>query len=212
MTTHPLSRAAFDLVGSLQGKTNVFAHPPEITKDGAQTMCSSFLTLMIARTYDVNPVLWAALFGKEWPRARNYFNTFDRLMLGGDTSKTLDMIRPGTLGAIGYDENRNGHSGHCFIVLEAPISTGEKRGKLKKYALRVADSSQSNHGPNDTRWTPEGQTGGIGIGNMALWADDEGIVKGYSWSMENTSDVLYDGSGQSIAFANIPKDWSLRHG
>lgn len=210
--THPLAQSVFDTVNSLKGKPNTFASPPELTKNGAQTMCSTFVTLMLNRTYDIAPVHFVAMFGKRWPRARDYYRAFDRLLLGGDTSMTLAMIEPGTVCGIGYDENRDAHSGHCFIVLEAPVSTGDTRGKLNKYLLRVGDSSKSDHGPTDTRWMLKGQTGGIGIGNMALWVNDDGIVKGYSWSMENTSEVLYHGIGQSLAFANIPKDWSLRNG
>lgn len=211
MSTHPLAQKCFDVVNDLQGKPNVFGSPAVIDKNGATTSCSSLGTLMLAK-YEVPLVLWTALFGRSWPRAREYFNSFDRLMLGDDDATALKGVGSGTLAAIGYDEDRETMSGHFFICLDTPIATGHRYGDLTEYSVRVFDSCRSSHGEDDTRWTPTGAKGGIGIGKMALLVDDLGDVKGYRWSLSVASEVMHNGRGQSLAFANIPADWSLRHG
>lgn len=211
MKTHPLLQTCLDTLNALPGKVNNFGSPAIITSKGATTTCSTFHTMMLAKTYHLNPVMWMAIFGKKWPRARDYFQAYNRLMLGGNTLKISD-IKPGTLAAIGYDEDRRNMSGHCFIAMEAPMDVKESRGGSNKHSLRVIDCTQTSHGANDTRWTPEGPKGGIGIGTMAVWASDDGKVTGYSWSMESTSDVMHNGGGQNLSFANVPSDWSLRHG
>jgi hypothetical protein len=202
--THPLADFCLRTVGDLRGRQNIFGGPARLLKDAARTTCSTFLTLALQRTYDVGPALWPALFDVKRPRARDYQRAFAAGMLGPPIERVED-IRPGTVGAIGYDEDRDGMSGHCFVVVGSPI----KRHGVDGYVLRVVDSCRSMHGSDDTRAaTP----GGIGMGEMVLLVDENKAVKGYRWSLAFDSVACLNGSGQTLSFANIPTSWSLRHG
>jgi hypothetical protein len=52
--------------------------------------------------------------------------------------------------------------------------------------------------------------GGIGTGFMRLLADEAGNVVGHSWSVSIESEIVYNGNGLELAFANVPSTWSAR--
>ena len=57
-----------------------------------------------------------------------------------------------------------------------------------QYAIEVIDSSQSGHGPNDTRKLANGAwADGAGIGTLRLYADAAGNITGYTWSTYSNS-------------------------
>lgn len=209
MTSHILANQCNELVDQLEGKQNIFGAGAAITPDGATTTCSTFLTLVLKEMYDVNPVVWVALFGDKWPRARDYYSAFSGLLLGGNSDVALEDIQKGTLAAIGYVDDREGMSGHCFICLGRPIATRRLFGDLEEYSIEIVDSCRSHHGEGDTRIE---KPGGIGIGIMALLVDTKKEVQGYRWSLSVASELMHNGRGQRIAFANIPADWRLRNG
>jgi len=197
-----LRDAAEILVASLRGKTNTFElGAATLTSDLARTSCSTFLSAILRRTFDINSVVWAALFGKPSPRARDFAMTFERGLL--PPIRSVKDLRAGMLGAIRYDDDRGGMSGHCFIVSEPPVVHGT-HGQWTKYRLMVIDSCRTSHGIGDTRAST---AGGIGRGIMGLYADKTDKIVGYTWSLAADSEVMHNDQGQRISFADVPSDW-----
>ena len=206
--THPLVTYCADVVRFLEGKPNVFGSPCEIGQDGATTTCSTFLTMALMRCYSLQRADIIDAFEGTWPRAR----AFQQAFAAGRPSEPLFKVTdlgPGTMGAIGYDEDQEGMSGHCFIVMERPRSTVYRYGGFAEYIVAVCDSCRTHHGASDSRYL---KPGGIGIGPIRLLVDDNDVVQGYTWSLGIESTAKYNGQGQQLSFANPPPDWRLRHG
>ena len=197
-----LRDAAEIIVASLRGKPNTFElGAATLTKDAARTSCSTFLAAILRRTFEVPNTLWVALFGKPSPRARDFATAFDHGMLPHVTN--VRDIKPGMLGAISYDDERGGMSGHCFIVSEPPVEHAP-HGQWTKYRMMVIDSCRTSHGIGDSR---AAIPGGIGRGIMGLFADKTGKIVGYTWSLALDSEVMHNGQGQRISFADVPSEW-----
>lgn len=204
----PLAKVALDFVFTLRDRPNVFAIKSALLTDTeARTSCSSFLTLLLGKVYDVK---FINIFGRRFPRAAQFAQMFHR----EQPVTRIEDIEASTLFAVAYDEEQEGMSGHCVVMTSKPQKTGaDSVDGLHEYAVGVVDSCRSAHGRQDTRWRPTGPVGGIGAGTMALLAEpDTGIVRAFRWSLEVESECHYDGRGQLLAFFNIPSDWRLRHG
>jgi len=200
-----LRDSAEAIVRSLRGKPNTFVlGAATLTSDLARTSCSTFLSAILRRTFDINNVVWVAMFGKASPRARDFAMAFELPMLPPVTH--IKELRAGMLGAIRYDTDRGGMSGHCFIASEPPVMHGA-HGALTKYRLMVIDSCRTSHGAGDTRAISTATAGGIGRGIMGIYADKSGKIVAYTWSMALDSEVMHNGQGQRISFADVPSEW-----
>lgn len=174
---------ASKIVRSLRGRPNTFGvGAASLTEDGAVTSCSTFLGLLLRQVFDEAPT--------RIPRARHWM----------DYLSPTDFfdVSPGCIGVIEYDEDREGMSGHCFIVER--LNTGG--------AMRVIDSCKSSHGTDDTRWNGEKGLGGIGIGTMVVRHDGAGNVSSYRWSTLPSSEVMLQGQGQRLLFGRVPRTWT----
>ncbi len=59
-----------------------------------------------------------------------------------------------------------------------------------QYELSVIDSSHTGHGPTDTRHYAKGKFhSGVGEGLFRLYANRDGVLTGYSWSVTKASEV-----------------------
>lgn len=192
---------------------NVFAMGPYVLEHDpwfASTTCSSFVTGLIAETFDLPVALFKALFGSGAPRARDYFNTIHKGLLGSAPLRVTE-IQEGDIGVIRYDAAEDGMTGHVFIIAGKPVPTGEVMGsEVKVYKIPVVDSCRSSHGPGDSRFTPEAQHGGIGEGFMRILVHGSGVVTGYMWRGEGTSEVYWSGYGQDIVIGKVPDGWKVR--
>lgn len=161
----------------------------------ARTVCSSFTTLLIEHTYG-----WTGKDIRVWldsthPEADAYHDAiiarhrFKRIV-------HVTALRPGDILAVKYADHhvsKNGveDTGHVMIVAAAPQSMNDRKPVVagtRQYLVTVIDSSASGHGPNDTRHQPNGRfTGGIGRGEMRLYADTSGRIAGYTWSSTTNS-------------------------
>lgn len=207
---HPLVRTAEMHVRNLKDKPNRFGLGKiTINANEAFTSCSTFHGAMLLHTYDVDPAVFRALFGSRYPRARSFQQTYSAGNVFPAATKLAD-IQPGTVGAIGYEEDRDGMSGHCLIVVEKPRPTGAVWGADREYSVRVVDSCKSSHGEDDTRWNGKVGTGGVGMGNMRILVSNNDSIVAHSWSVSFDSQVVYNGDGLELAFANIPSNWSPR--
>lgn len=209
-TVHPLVTTVNKQIDHLRDKINRFAiSKTTYNTTEAVTSCSTYQIISFMQAYKIDADDIVSLFGSKWPRARAFQWAYSK-----SAQPTIDKIKPGTLGAIGYKEDREGMSGHCFIVMASPVATGAMWGKNREFKVRVADSCRSSHGEGDTRYrfgaSGPLHLGGIGIGTMRLLADEAGNVVGHSWSVSIESEVVYNGDGLELAFANVPSTWSAR--
>jgi hypothetical protein len=172
--------------------------------------------------YDINPVVWTALFQSKKPNARMFYHAARMRMLPTDRG-FVHEIKPGDLGFICYDENRNGFSGHAFLVVTEPLKTDRvSESGLEEWLVGVIDSSRTSHGPGDTRFNEKTgeHTGGIGQGTMRLLSRSvrvEGFptepfneIKGYKWRGVGNSEECLLGKGQNMIMASVPREWPLR--
>lgn len=201
------------LVVALEGSPmNIYAEgAPKVSWDSrpplARTVCSSFVTLLLQRSYG-----WSNSFVKDWtgfidPHGRDYHdaiverNGFKRILHVGE-------IRPGDFLAIKYPKNRISKdgaedTGHIMIVdsmlpdrtTTEPLVTG-----THQYFVSVIDSSHSGHGASDTRHAGRGKfSGGIGRGIFRIYTDSTDRIAGYTWSNEQTSKFCVPEAGDLVA-------------
>jgi len=183
-----------DLLQSEQGATannwpNVYGLPAFITWSGAQskakTECSSFVTLLWQHTYGWTASDFHNWMGSTSPDAAKYHDTivaqngFQRLQL-------VQQIQPGDILAIVYYPELQSPSGHVMIVQDLPQtnSSAPLVASTRQWTVPVIDSSSSYHGTSDTRYA---HPGGIGHGIFRLYANSDGTVMGYTWSLLGTS-------------------------
>jgi hypothetical protein len=154
-----------------------------------RTQCNSFLTRVLERGYgwtDTDIRLW---LGSTSPSAVMYH---DAVVAGNGfaTVATLSAILPGDVLAIRYPAGGS-VSGHIATVVSAPVLYGPAAPWVAgtyQYAVTVVDSSNSGHGPTDTRLAPGGTWNpGAGIGVMRLYVDAQGAVAGHTWSTSTGS-------------------------
>jgi hypothetical protein len=87
------------------------------------------------------------------------------------------LLLPGDVFAIRYSPGSGGAKGHVGIVAAPPVA---ERRWPSSFAVKVADSSASRHGPGDTRLDG---TGGLGVGDMLFREDPStGKFNGWAWS------------------------------
>jgi hypothetical protein len=209
-----LAERAMHYVKGLAGSENSFASENEhayLQDDPfcARTRCSSFLRLILRDTFDVPDTLWIATFGRSWPRAVDFHAAATRRLL--PRVERIEELRAGDLGFIGYDVERNGFTGHAFIVMSTPMLAAEKFGALDVYGVDVVDSCRSSHGPGDTRFVGLGnERGGIGCGRMRIVSGGTGAPAGYLWSARDASELMLNGKGQEVVFCRVPSEWKPR--
>ncbi len=164
----------------------------------ARTVCSSFTTLLLEHTYGWTDKEIRAWVGESNPMASVFHdeivakNRFLRIV-------HVKAIRPGDILAVKYTDHHvssNGveDTGHVMIVALRPMLITAQKPVIEgteQYLVAVIDSSASGHGPRDTRHKPDGTfTGGIGRGEMRLYADADGKIAGYTWSATPKSPYL----------------------
>lgn len=88
---------------------------------------------------------------------------------------------------------RHDNTGHIMLVIEAPRHMNDSPpcvDRATQWSVTVIDSSESGHGPTDTRHK-RGEGGhdhdGLGRGVFRLYANGRGEVVGFSWSTTKAS-------------------------
>ena len=175
----------------------------------ARTVCSSFITLLLQHTYG-----WKDAEIRTWlhsadPDAAPYHDAIvDRQRF----KRILHMkaLRPGDILAVKYTDHhvsRNGveDTGHVMLVagLPHPEESRKSTPGKKAFVVSIIDSSASGHGPQDTRAKQNGRlTGGIGQGEIRLYADQEDRIIGYTWSTLASS-PYYSGPDRDIVAGRL---------
>lgn len=184
-TIYPLNWAK-RLVATIESKNNIYGSNPTYIKwkdvEGAtvsenRTVCSSFITRLLKRTYGYTTSEIENWTGANNPKAVTYYNTITKQRHFQIINSVSD-IQPGDLLAIKYSENaqsgededdpnvdknllsntqcpkRSSSTGHIVLIRNVPTvrkSWPPIQQDLTQYSLNVVDSSKSGHGCHDTR-------------------------------------------------------------
>jgi hypothetical protein len=125
-------------------------------------------------------------FGSHRPTADLYHDAITEGR-GFSAVTTVDQLRPGDVIAIKYI-TRHDNTGHIMLVVERPhrmIAGVPIIGDTAQWAVDVIDSSESGHGPTDTRHkrADNGRDhDGLGRGVVRLYSSPSGEVVGFTWS------------------------------
>ena len=177
------------------------AVPSELHAD-----CSGFLNLLVAHACGLSADQILKRFGRARPLAKTWYAMISA-QFGFEEIRRVQDIRPGDFIAIQYPPGGE-NTGHCMLA--AGVATQRKATKplladSTQWEVTVIDSSMSPHGSTDTRNRPAageaanaGATAaadkpahatGLGQGILRLYADKDGKIVGYSWSVLGGSDL-----------------------
>ncbi|HXX39359.1 MAG TPA: hypothetical protein VEP50_14635 [bacterium] len=170
---------------------NVYGSRPTIVRwaeDGKgpaanRSVCSSFVTHVFERAYGFNRIVIRQWFGKSDPRAIDYVRTIDAGR-GFEPVLRVTAIQAGDVIAIAYPPGGES-TGHVMLAdgVAAPrVTTAPLEPGLRQYEIAVIDSSRSGHGFSDTRMLVGSRKTGVGRGTLRLYAAQDGMISGYSWS------------------------------
>lgn len=179
------------------------AYPPIVTWagiDGATTYsnvsdCSSLLSLVMKRSYGITDTAMVAWLGAKWPGPKAYH---DAIVAGAHFTRitAISQMQPGDVLAIkGLSA---GYSSHVAVIVRAPmpvIATKPFIAETTQYQILVDDSTSNYHYIQDTRYvaSPDTSFTGAGRGMMRLYADTNGNLVGFTWSMSNGSTYYTNG-------------------
>lgn len=158
-----------------------------------RTQCSSFVTRVLKQAYNWSDDDFRNWFGSNSPTAATYHNTIEA-QNGFSLVQKIGDIQSGDIIAVKYLDDPTS-TGHTMIVKSTatlrsptlPLADG-----TFQYEIDVIDSSKSGHGATDTRLMADGSWDtGAGAGKLRLYADNNGDVVGYSWSVAKNS-VYFD--------------------
>jgi hypothetical protein len=169
-----------------------------------RSKCASFVTSILMQSYG-----WTGTDFKTWmastsPTADKYYNAITQ-QNGFYVIGNVNDIVPGDIFAIKYPSGST-VTGHLMVARgvavprtsSAPIIDG-----TYQYEIQVIDSSQSGHGPTDTRRNADGTYNpGAGIGVLRLYVDSAGALVGYTWSTYSNSQ-FYDSSTRPIVVGRL---------
>jgi hypothetical protein len=149
------------------------------------TDCSGFVDHLLMHTYGYTPDDFKRWFDSHRPSAKRYYDAINE-QTGFTRIDHITDLRPGDFISVKY-LTRTDNTGHIMLVDKAaerlPTSRAEQHGEA--WAVTVIDSSESGHGPADTRHK-QGDNGkdhdGIGRGIVRIYADRDGRPVGFSWS------------------------------
>ena len=163
-----------------------FSAPPE-----SRTDCSGFIDHLLMHDDGYTPADFKHWLGSGRPNAARYH---DAIVEGRGFSRVTKVadLKAGDLLAIKY-LTRTGNSGHLMLAVDAPrrvSATPPQVDGTTQWVVTVVDSSESGHGPTDTRHK-RGAGGkdhdGLGRGVFRVYADGTGEVAGFAWSTTKAS-------------------------
>jgi hypothetical protein len=186
--------AARDLVSHLDLDHTHYEHGQgTVTWTGlpsSYTDCSGFVDHLLMHTYGYGAEDFQRWFGSRRPSARRYYEAVVE-QTGFIRLERVTDLRPGDFIAVKYLK-RSDNTGHIMLVDRPPERETSHSGKSRPgdshgeaWLVTVFDSSESGHGPTDTRHKkgPDGRDhDGVGRGVLRLFADEQGRINGFSWS------------------------------
>jgi hypothetical protein len=125
-------------------------------------------------------------FDSHRPSARRYHDAIVD-QHGFADIKELSHVRPGDILAVKYLKRKD-NTGHIMLVAGTPRRMQPKKPIVEgagQWEVPVIDSSETGHGPSDTRHH-KGQQGkdhdGLGEGVLRIYTDRQDKVIGFTWS------------------------------
>ena len=186
--------AARDLVARVDLDRTRYEHGQGTVDFGATpssyTDCSGLIDHLLMHSYGYSVDDFRRWFGSRRPSARRYYDA----IVGQSGFVHLERVtdlRPGDLISVKYlKESEN--TGHIMLVNQrperAPAPSDASRARSahgESFLISVIDSSESGHGPTDTRHKrgPGGRDhDGIGQGVLRVYVDGADRVTGFAWS------------------------------
>ena len=157
----------------------------------SQADCSGFIDSLLQYTYGYTPQDYKKWFDSHRPSAKRYHDAIVDQSGFTQVQHVQDML-PGDLLAVKY-LNRTDNTGHIMLAAERPIRISPKAPVVagtQQWSVEVIDSSESGHGPTDTRHA-RGAGGkdhdGVGEGVLRIYSDAEGSIAGFTWSTVSAS-------------------------
>jgi len=149
------------------------------------TDCSGFIDHLLMHSYGYTPEDFKRWFGSHRPSAKRYYEAIEE-QTGFRHLGRITEPRPGDFIAVNYLKRRD-ETGHIMLVDQVPARAGSgfRDPHGDAWLVTVIDSSESGHGPTDTRhWRgPNGRDhDGLGRGILRVYADPLGRINGFSWS------------------------------
>lgn len=189
------------------GTTTSYMRWPNVLGDGNYenyTKCAPFLTLLLMKSYGWTNATFSNWMGSTSPSSDKYFDAINN-QNGFTQIDTVSGIQPGDIIAIKYPVG-SPVTGHVMIansIAYARTTSSPVVAGTHQYEIQVLDSSQSAHGPTDTRIMPDGTIdAGVGIGVFRLYADDTDQIVGYTWSTYNSS-TYYSVSSRPVVVGRL---------
>ena len=187
--------AADQLVRQVDLSNTDYAHGQgSVTWEGtvaSHTDCSGFIDHLLIHVDGYSADDFKRWFGSRRPTAERYH---DAIVEGRGFAPvaTIGDLLPGDVIAIKY-LTRHDNTGHIMLVVEPPRRMSASIPFVDgttQWAVAVIDSSESGHGPTDTRHK-RGEGGrdhdGLGRGVVRLYGGAQGEVAGFAWSTAKAS-------------------------
>ena len=157
----------------------------------SHTDCSGFIDHLLMHVDGYTPDDFKRWFGSHRPTAERYHDAIVEER-GFQAVRSIEELRPGDVIAIKY-LTRHDNTGHIMLVVGAPrrmASSAPLVDGTSQWEVTVIDSSESGHGPSDTRHK-RGADGrdhdGLGRGVVRLYGGPHGDVAGFAWSTTKAS-------------------------
>jgi hypothetical protein len=187
------------LIAGVSPETNAYASRPTVvtwsgvngaTETRNRSVCSALVAHLMRQAYGYRSADFASWLGAGFPKAAGFH---DAIASGHGFDPVLRIadIRPGDVLAIKYPPGSR-PTGHVLLAASRPSerrATEPVVSGTKQYELTVIDSSHTGHGPTDTRHYAKGKFhNGVGEGLFRLYANPDGTLAGYSWSVTKASE------------------------
>jgi hypothetical protein len=192
--------AARDIVSRIDLSRTSYEHGQGTVDWGgtpsSYTDCSGFVDHLLMHSYGYTPDDFKRWFDSHRPSAKRYYQAIEE-QTGFRHLERITDLRPGDFIAVKY-LTRTDETGHIMLVDQVPqrAPANESRAKYggqpgEAWLVQVIDSSESGHGPTDTRHK-RGANGrdhdGLGRGVLRVYTDMQGRVIGFSWSATSVSE------------------------
>ncbi len=152
----------------------------------SRTDCSGFADALLKYCYGYDTDQFRTMFGSGRPTARRYHDAIEQ-QHGFQLIEHVPDVLPGDFLAVKY-MNRTDNTGHVMLVAGRPVKIAAKAPSVPgtvQWEVAVIDSSESGHGPTDTRHKkgPDGKDhDGLGAGVFRIYTDSQGKIAGFAWS------------------------------
>jgi hypothetical protein len=155
----------------------------------SHTDCSGLLNAVFARAFGLERDDFARWLGVRRPLASTYHDAIEQ-QRGFARIAAVQDLRRGDLIAIKYPDG-SPNTGHIMIatdVADHHVASSPTAAGTVQWTLPIIDSSRSGHGRTDSRADDAHHfRKGIGRGVLRLYADAQGGIVGYSWSLAANS-------------------------